>query len=445
MTDTDKSIEHIWECIDKRKDRIIAIGEDIYKNPEVGFKEFRTSALVADEFRSLGLKPVEFDDIPGVKATVDTGRAGPAVAVIGELDAVICRDHPECDRETGAVHACGHNIQIASMLGTAMGILDSGIMNELTGKIHFMAVPAEEYIQIEQRAALRERRTIRYLGGKPELLYRGWFDDIDIGILAHAAPGNKMFYMEPPNNGFIVKDIRYIGRAAHAGSAPGEGINALYAANLGLMAVNSLRETFREEDCIRIHPIITKGGEIVNIIPDRVHMETYVRGRTMESVLEVNRKVDRALAGGAIALGAKVEIEDMPGFFPVIQNKNLQDIALHIMESLAGRDGIGYINGIGSTDMGDLSALMPVIQPLTGGVEGVLHSSSYRIKNKATAYLSGAKLMSGILKKLLANGACDAQKLLNEYVPVFSSRDMYFEYVDQLFSKKTYSADCIEN
>lgn len=124
MINTEECMKKIWDCIDKRKDEIVSIGEDIYRNPEIGFKEFRTSRLVADQFRSLGLKPVELDNIPGVKATVDTGRKGPAVAIIGELDAVVCRDHSDCARETGAVHACGHNIQIAAMIGTAMGILD---------------------------------------------------------------------------------------------------------------------------------------------------------------------------------------------------------------------------------------------------------------------------------------------------------------------------------
>jgi amidohydrolase len=446
MVKTDEHILKIWDCIDKRMDEIIGIGEDIYRNPEVGFKEFRTSRLVADKLRSLGLRPLEFDDIPGVKATIDTGRDGPAVAIIGELDAVVCRDHADCDRETGAVHACGHNIQIAAMLGTAMGILDSGIINDLVGRIHFIAVPAEEYIEIAQRAALREKGVIKYLGGKPELLSRGWFDDVDMCMMVHASTGDKMFYLESGNNGFIVKNIKFVGRASHAGAAPHEGINALYAANIGLAAINSLRETFTEKDYIRIHPIITKGGEIVNIIPDIVQMETYVRGSTMNSILEANRKVDRALAGGAIALGAVVEIEDMPGFFPLTQDRNLQNLSLNIMEKLVGKDEIAFLNHTtGSTDMGDLSTIMPVIQPLTGGVEGILHASSYRIKDKAAAYLSGAKLISGILERLLINGAQDAKKVLSEFVPVFGSKKMYFEYINKLYEKKVYSSDCIKN
>src|SRR5207244_9218026 len=93
--------------------------------------------------------------------------------------------------------------------------------------------------------------------------------------------------------------------------------NALYAAQIGLMAINAIRETFRDEDTIRVHPIITHGGSQVNVIPGEVRIETYVRGRTMEAILDANVKVDRALRAGARALGANVEIETLPGYMRV--------------------------------------------------------------------------------------------------------------------------------
>src|SRR5499426_4497273 len=103
------------------------------------------------------------------------------------------------------------------------------------------------------------------------------------------------------NNGCIVKTVRYIGRAAHAGGMPRRGINALYAANIGLAAINAIRETFRDEDTIRVHPIITHGGSQVNVIPADVRIETYVRGRSVQAILDANAKVDRALQAGALA------------------------------------------------------------------------------------------------------------------------------------------------
>jgi metal-dependent amidase/aminoacylase/carboxypeptidase family protein len=108
-----------------------------------------------------------------------------------------------------------------------------------------------------------------------------------------------------------------VGKAAHAGGAPHLGVNALYAATVGLGAINAIRETFRDEDTIRVHPIITHGGSQVNVIPGDVRLETYVRGRSVEAILDAERKVDRAFKAGALALGATVEIETLPGYLPM--------------------------------------------------------------------------------------------------------------------------------
>src|SRR5207245_11359021 len=106
----------------------------------------------------------------------------------------------------------------------------------------------------------------------------------------------------------IATTVRYAGRAAHAGGAPWLGVNALYAAQIALAAINAIRETFRDEDTIRVHPIITHGGSQVNVIPGEVRLETYVRGRTVEAILDANVKVDGALRAGAPALAPRVEI-----------------------------------------------------------------------------------------------------------------------------------------
>ncbi len=105
---------------------------------------------------------------------------------MGELDAVICREHPDADPETGAVHACGHNIQTAAMLGVAFGLNDQSVLDQLAGQIEFMAVPAEEYVEIEYRLDLKENGEISYLGGKQEMIKRGHFDDIDISMMIHS-------------------------------------------------------------------------------------------------------------------------------------------------------------------------------------------------------------------------------------------------------------------
>ena len=441
-----KSVKaNILNVIEARKKDIIDIGERIYKNPETGFKEKDTSELVAQTLKGMGFNCVLPGDIPGVKVTIDTGREGPGLAILGELDALVCSEHPDCNKETGAIHACGHNIQIAAMLGAAMGITGSGAADSLCGKIHFIAVPAEEYIEVAYRMQLREKGVIRYLGGKPEFLYRGLFDDVDMCIMVHSSSSAKKIAIETSSNGCIVKKIRYIGKASHAGAAPQDGINALYAANLGMMAINSLRETFKEADYIRVHPIITKGGDIVNVIPAEVTAETFVRGKTMDGILNANKKVNRALAGGAIAMGAAVEIEDIPGYYPYNADKNLREIARSVALELLDKDEVtefGHHNG--STDLGDHSALMPILQPYIGGVVGGLHTMEFRNVDHEASYVLGAKFLACLAVELMKDGAPAAKDVLAKYQPVFKTKEEYMKFADSLFSTKVYSAKQLE-
>ena len=128
---------------------------------------------------------------------------------------------------------------------------------------------------------------------------------------------------------------------------------------MAMGAINALRETFRDQDSVRIHPIITKGGDLVNVVPSEVTMETYVRGKTVEAIADADVKLDRALKAGALAMGAQVEIETLPGFLPVMEEPNLQGLFLSNAEDLFGKDQCverGHVAG--STDMGDISHLM---------------------------------------------------------------------------------------
>ena len=128
------------------------------------------------------------------------------------------------------------------------------------------------------------------------------------------------------NNGTLAKKIRFLGRAAHAGGAPHLGVNALNAASLALMAIHANRETFQERDTIRVHPIITKGGEAVSAVPADVRMETFVRGATVDAIMDANRKVDRALRAGAMAVGGQVEITTIPGYLPLRQDQTMNEM-----------------------------------------------------------------------------------------------------------------------
>src|SRR5262252_2475097 len=253
----------VTEAVDRRADEIIALGETIRRHPELGFKEVKTAKLVEDTFHRLGLTPRTGLALTGVRAdAVGQKGQGPTFALIGELDALVVAGHPEADPVTGAAHGCGHNAQIAGMLGAAMALTDAGVLAELAGRVAFFAVPAEEGGDLEWRVAQREAGRLEFFGGKPELVRLGHFDDVDLAMMIHTTPRDEDGKAAVPlsNNGRVGKLARYIGRASHAGSAPNLGTNALYAAQIALAAINALRETFKDEDTIRIHPILTHGG-----------------------------------------------------------------------------------------------------------------------------------------------------------------------------------------
>lgn len=250
----------VLEEIDRNADHLIAVGERIYRDPELGFKEFRTSKIVAQEFGRLNLGFEEGIAITGLK-TIAQGQgaaSGPTVGVIGELDSVLVSDHEFANAETGAAHCCGHNAQLMTMLGVANGLIKSGVLSELAGRVAFFAMPAEEYVEIDYRVELRDKGETEFLGGKSEMIRLGAFDDVAMAMMVHGASNQNMQAkagISASNNGFVGKQAKFIGKAAHAGGAPHRGINSLYAAQLALSAINAQRETFKDDDTVRIHPI----------------------------------------------------------------------------------------------------------------------------------------------------------------------------------------------
>ena len=190
-------------------------------------------------------------------------------------------------------------------------------------------MPAEEYIEIEFRNELMKAGKLEFLGGKPEFVKLGALDDVDIAMMTHTDAKDSMggeIGVAPTNNGMLAKLISYVGLAAHAGGSPHTGINALNAATIALSAIHAQRETFKEEDSIRIHPIITRGGLAVSSVPSDVRIETFVRGSNVDAIVDASEKVDRALKAGALAVGADVSIVTLPGYLPIVTDNNLENI-----------------------------------------------------------------------------------------------------------------------
>ena len=428
------------EIIDSKADELTALAKTILKNPEPGFREVKTAMLVAQQFGALGMQPRSGLGVTGVRADASGTSPGPTVAVLGELDSLIVSDHPHANPDTGAAHACGHHCQIAMMLGAAMALTDSDVLTSLAGRIAFMAVPAEEYIEIEFRDGLREQGKIEFLGGKAEFVRLGEFDDVHLAMMLHTTsnPAEKLMCISNTNNGTVAKRIQFIGRASHAGGAPHLGINALNAAMMAMTAINFNRETFRDEDSIRVHPITTKGGEGVSAGPVDVRMETFVRGRTLEAIMDANAKVDRALKAGAMAVGAQVKIQTIPGYMPLQQNKAMAEIFRANAAVLVGEENVGYVDHRGgSTDMGDISHLMPVIHPYVGGATGLSHGATDVIEDYSLAVIKGAKALAYTVSDLLADYASQGNNIAGDQRPDMSIPE-YLKFMRDLASEEVF-------
>lgn len=418
--------ERVCRSIDRRRDEIIAIGEDIGRHPEMGFKEFRTAEKVERYFRSLGIGHQAGLAVTGVKGVLEGRRRKATVAYLGEMDSVIVSDHPHADPETGAAHACGHHAQVANLLALAAGLAESGVMRQLDGSVALMAVPAEEYVEVAWRLEEKRAGRLEFLGGKPELVRLGALDDVQVVLATHQSSrrDSRLLGVCGPNNGCVVKLVRFAGRAAHAGGSPQSGINALKAAMVALGAIDANRETFRDEDHVRVHPIITRGGELVNVVPADVRLETFVRGASVKAILAAAGKVDRCLKAGAMALGAKVEIETLPGYLPRLPHPALAGIYLENARALAGAKKVweGQFSG-GSTDMGDISHLMPAIETGANGCAGTGHGADYLVRDPETAYILPAKAAAMTVIDLLADGAALARKVRRETKPAMTKKE----------------------
>ncbi len=396
-------------AIDRAAPRLIEFGEDIGRHPELGYREQRTSAKLLEAFEALGLKDITRPACTGIKAWLPTGGNAASVALIGELDAVLSPLHPQSDPATGAAHACGHNAQLSALLGAAEGL--SIVADKLDGRVCFLAAPAEEYVEIGWRCSLQQQGKVEYLGGKQQLIAEGAFADIDMAMMIHSETEANGIHVvvDGKAGGFIGKEVQFIGKEAHAGGAPWQGVNALNAASLAIQAIHSQRETFRDTDQVRVHPILTKGGDLVNTVPADVRMESYVRAATIEAMQSANAKVDRAIQGAAYAIGAKAHITNLPGYLPLHQNKALSHLFSKNVHSLLPNaqvdEGLPFC---GSTDMGDLSYLLPVIQPTLSGFAGAAHSKEFRIIDPQLAYIVPAKLLAMTVIDLLTNKAAQA-------------------------------------
>lgn len=424
----------VIEQVEKDKEEYLKVGRRIYENPETGFKEHQTTNFIANELKKLGFRVDRNIAVTGCRAYGKEKKEEIKIAVLGELDSVICSEHPDSDEKTGAVHACGHNIQVAVMYGVASALKKSGILDKLDGSVDFIAVPAEEYIELDFREDLKNKGELHYYSGKQELIYKGAFDDVSMVMMIHNFPiagqGFKIAN-QVSGTGFIGKNINFIGKEAHAGGAPFDGINALNMASIAINSMHVQRETFKDEDKVRVHQIITKGGTIVNAVPNDVQMETCIRANSIDALKDANEKVNRCVKGAAITLGGHAEVRDMPGYLPMNTDPYLANIfGENAKMFYQEKEIVPYYNSTASFDIGDLSMFIPALHPLSSGIEGGLHGRDYKIVNEEDAYINPIKIMACTIIDLLANQASLGKKVIDQFIPIMGKEE-YLNYLKE--------------
>ncbi|MBO7721906.1 MAG: M20/M25/M40 family metallo-hydrolase [Kiritimatiellae bacterium] len=425
--------------VEKHANNVLDAERWLWAHPQTGFTEWQAHEYLTNRFAALGYSLTCAGNIPGFYADLDTGRPGPKVCFIGELDALDIPGHPEA--VNGIAHLCGHHAQCAALIGVAAALKEPGALDGMSGSIRLMLVPSEELVQVSFRDKLREEGTIRYFGGKPEFMHRGFFDGVGLVMNVHqggpARADGVVFDAIISCNGCLTKRCVFKGRTAHAAACPHDGVNAQYAATLALQACNALRETFRDRENVRWHPVLRGADCAVNNIPDRLVLESYVRGNSMEAIKRENRKINRAIAGAALAMGARVEIHDRPGYAPGHFDRNLMRVAEQACAEMVGPRKVSFNytgHGSGSTDMSDLACVMPCAWfNVNGGFTGCGHRVDYRVVDPYRLCVDSAKAQLLVIDALLKNSAAAAKGVIAKFKPLYPSIKAYLKAADEFF------------
>ncbi len=323
--------KQVIDCVDHQAAQFTALALTIHANPELSFEEVKSSAVLIAPLRAAGFEIEEqIGGLPtAFRATFDSGKPGPTIALLAEYDAL-----------EGLGHACGHNLIGTASVAAALA-LKAGFP-AITGKLEVIGTPAEEEG-----------------GGKIILAEKGFFDQVDAVMMFH--PRDKTMVTR---GGLACVDatFKFFGKAAHAASAPQNGISALDAVINTFVGLNALRQLFTDD--VRVHGIITDGGSAMNIIPAYAEAKFLMRANTVGGLTVVKNKVFAAAQGAADMSGARLEIEE--GLTYAERNNNLT-LAGYFQQNLETL-GVAVFppplnGGIGSSDIGNVSQITAAIHP----------------------------------------------------------------------------------
>ncbi|HHW03497.1 MAG TPA: M20 family metallopeptidase [Thermoanaerobacterales bacterium] len=322
--------EKVVLLVDEIKNDIFEVADRIHENPELGNQEFKASKLLKEKIAEYGFSVRDVTGLPtAFIATKKGAKTGPTIALLAEYDAL-----PQLG------HACGHNLIAAASFGAAAALGKLG--DDLAGEVMLVGSPAEETD-----------------GAKVLLVEKGIFSGVDAAMMVH--PGNKTTVYST-SLAMEAIEFTYTGKAAHAAAAPHMGINALDAVIMLFNGINALRQQLRSD--VRIHGIITEGGKACNIIPDKAVARFYVRAGEKNYMLKVKEKVIACAKGAELATGAKLSYRnfELP-FDNLVTNRTMADLFKQNLKEQGYDDISDEEEGIGSTDMGNVSQVVPAIHP----------------------------------------------------------------------------------
>jgi amidohydrolase len=373
--DTGKLKTSVGREIDSRYKMLADLSRQLHKNPEVAFEERRSSALLVDFLERNG-----FNVERGIckLPTAFRGKYGdakPVIAFLAEYDAL-----PKLG------HACGHNLIATSSV--AAGLASRQAVDALGGSVMVFGTPGEELY-----------------GGKAIMAAAGAFADVDMAMIAHPGGGNRVLMNTLACETFKVE---FRGVAAHAAGAPELGINALEAMIQSFNAINSLRQHIRAKE--RISGIITDGGEAANIVPAHTAATFIVRADDDVRLDALKKRVVNCFAGAAMASGAKLKYSWGERYEAMVSNATLARLFHENMQSLGRSINLGDNTVLNfSTDVGNVSQLLPTIQPLVAiAPDGIMIHTPQFAKAAATegalrCLLDAAKAMAMTAIDLLSS------------------------------------------
>jgi amidohydrolase len=367
----------VKDSVESQRQQLIQLSLYIHDNPELGFKEEKASAWLASYLEDSGFHVER--GIAGLATAFRAtyGQGSPRVALLAEYDAL-----PKIG------HGCGHNIIAASAIGAA--VASKSIVDQLGGSVVVLGTPGEEVF-----------------GGKIDMVKAGAFREIDVAMIVHPDVRNMVTIQALS---CISLEVEFFGQPAHAAAQPYKGINALEAMILAFTSINSLRQHIRSE--ARIHGIITDGGEAPNIVPAHSAAVFLIRAQDDEYLAELKDKVLNCFTGASIASGARLEYRWRErAYAPMKNNSNLAGLFKQNLESLGRHvEAFDLDFGFGSTDMGNVSQVVPSIHPTIAiaSPEVLIHTPEFTSAAASEAghegFMDAAKAMAMTVADILQPG-----------------------------------------